>query len=86
MKKLTLTADEKVIDAARRYADEHGTSISALFSRFVLALTAEQSSGSPTLSRKSLTRKMSGIISVPKDAGDEDLLGDALADKYGIGS
>lgn len=80
MKKLTLNADEHVIEAARRYADEHGTSISALFSRFVLALTDEPSAQSPP--RKSLTRKVSGLISLPDDMTDEQLLEDALADKY----
>ena len=38
MKKLTLSAEPEVIEAARRLAELHGTSVSAMFSRFVRVL------------------------------------------------
>lgn len=82
MKKLTLNADSDIIDAAKRYAREHGTSVSALFSRFVLAVTAEAPRESHKLSSTPLTRKASGLISLPEGISDEDLLQDALAQKY----
>ena len=85
MKKLTLNADGHIIDAAKRYAREHGTSVSALFSRFVLALTAEAPQEGHKLPSRSLTRKASGLISLPEDISDENLLQDALAEKYGDG-
>ncbi len=85
MKKLTLSADEHVIDAAKRYARKHGTSVSALFSRFVLSVTAEEPQERHEPPRKSLTRKATGLISLPEGISTDKLLEDALAEKYEIG-
>ena len=79
MKKLTLSAEDHVIDAAKQYAAEQGTSVSALFSRFVLALTAARPAAKRSLPRKSLTRKATGLISLPKGPSDDELLEDAIA-------
>ncbi len=40
--KLTLSADKKVIEKARRLAKKNKTSISAMFSRFVLAMDSPE--------------------------------------------
>lgn len=85
MKKLTLSADEQIIDAAKRYAKKHGTSVSALFSRFVLSVTAEAPHERHKLPRKSLTRKATGLISLPEGVSADSLLEEALAEKYEIG-
>ena len=73
MKKLTLRVEEDVIDAAKRYAKEHGTSVSSLFSRFVLSLTADHPAQRHSLPRNSLCRKATGLISLPEGVSDEQL-------------
>jgi hypothetical protein len=85
VKKLTLSADERVIDAAKRYAKQHGTSVSALFSRFVLSVTAEEPQEQHKLPTKSLTRKATGLVSLPEGISTDSLLEDALLGKYEIG-
>ena len=85
MKKLTLSADEHVIDAAKRYARKHGTSVSALFSRFVLSVTAEEPQERHKLTSKSLTRKATGLVSLPEGISTDRVLEDALLEKYEIG-
>ena len=42
MKELTLSADEYVIEQAEKIAREHGTSISAMFERYIRALTRQR--------------------------------------------
>jgi|APSaa5957512622_1039677.scaffolds.fasta_scaffold210824_1 hypothetical protein len=86
MKKLTLNAEDRVIDAAKRYAQENGTSVSSLFSRFILAITSERSTETPTPRSKSLTRKATGIVSLPCDLTDKELLEEALVDRHEIES
>jgi hypothetical protein len=71
MKKITLNADEQVIEAAQRYADEHGMSLSELFSRFVLSLTLKSSGASGLPPEGSVTRELTGLISLPNDVSDE---------------
>ncbi len=78
MKKLTLSADEDVIAAAHRIAEERGTSISALFSRFIKSLANDPSS----LKVGRMTRRASGLIELPDDTSDSEVLTDALLQKH----
>jgi len=80
--KLTLTADASVITTAKRLAAERNTSVSALFSRLVVSMQAEQSAGSDDLGK--LTRRASGLVTLPEGRSDRDLLADAIADKHGL--
>lgn len=52
-RKLTLTVDPDVIDAAKQYAADHGTSVSQLVEAFLAAVAAEPASthDGPVLSR-----------------------------------
>jgi len=79
--KLTLSADKELIQQAKKLAAENGTSVSAMFSRMLRAMTRARGSQEPT---GPLTRKATGLIRLPSAAGDERLLEDALAGKYGI--
>ena len=81
MSKLTLSADRELIEEARKLAAAEGTSVSALFSRLLCALTLVRSSREVV---GPLTRKATGIIRLPGTAGDERLLEDTLALKYAI--
>jgi hypothetical protein len=79
--KLTLSADRDLIKQAKKLAAAEGTSISALFSRLLRAMTYGGTSREVV---GPLTRKATGIIRLPGTAGDEWLLEDALAHKYTI--
>lgn len=85
MKSLTLRVDERVIDAAKQYARTHGTSVSALFTRFVREITAEEPQEEHKLLGNSLTQKATGLVSLPEGVSDKKLLEDALAEKYEVG-
>jgi hypothetical protein len=81
MKKLTLSADPEVIHEAKRLAQETGTSVSSLFERFV-RLLARKRPARRRLGR--ITRKASGLITLPRGKSERDVLADGLAEKYGL--
>ena len=80
--KLTLTADASVITTAKRLAAEKHMSVSAMFSRLVVSMQAEQSASGDDLGV--LTRRASGLVTLPEERSDLELLADALADKHGL--
>ena len=81
MKKLTLNAEESIIEEAKRIAREQGTSVSALFSRWIGTLARrKQASSIPT---NSIAARARGIARLPEGQSEKDVLADALADKYG---
>jgi hypothetical protein len=51
LRKLTLTIDADVIEKARGYSADHGTSISRLVSQFLARLPARRSRHSPAVER-----------------------------------
>jgi hypothetical protein len=81
MKKLTLSADPEVIEQAKRLAEETGTSVSSLFERLV-RLLARKRLAKQQLGR--ITRKASGLVTLPRGRTERDVLADALAEKYGV--
>ncbi len=81
--KLTLSADKEVIEAAKRLARENRTSVSAMFSRLLLAMTGGRSSAGAL---GPITRKATGLVKIPANKGDQRLLEEALAEKHGFRS
>lgn len=81
VKKLTLSADEEIIRKARTLAKRNGTSISAMFSRFVSAMSATDKKR-PEISP--LTKKASGLIEWPDDVDERQILEEAILKKYGL--
>lgn len=81
MAKLTLSADPETIEQAKRLAKESGTSVSALFARMVRALSAQRPRKAK-LGR--LTRRASGLIQFPPGKDEDDILAEALTEKYGF--
>lgn len=79
--KLTLSADKELIEQAKKLAAEYGTSVSAMFCRFVTAMTRARRTKELI---GPLTRKATGILRLPPAQGDERLLEDALAAKYTV--
>ncbi len=87
MDKLTLSMKKSVIRQARRVAQEHGTSISGFFSRVIGAMGGN---GKPSKNGKHvedelppLTRKMLGMVQLPSDKSDRELIEDALEERSG---
>ena len=78
--KLTLTADPEIILTAKRLAAARNTSVSALFSRVIESLQTEQEALSDV---GPLTRKATGLVSLPAARTDRDLLAEALIEKHG---
>jgi len=81
MKKLTLSAEEGVIDQARRIADREHTSISAIFSNFIRNF-ARQKKSPLEIPTDSIAARAAGVISMPRAKSSGDVLADALIEKY----
>ena len=67
--KLTLRLKKKVIDQAKKYANDHETSLSKLIENYLSAITNESKS---IENISPLVKSLSGVIQL---AGNEDLKG-----------
>ena len=65
--KLTLRLKKKVIDQAKKYANDHETSLSKLIENYLSAITKETKS---VQNISPLVKTLSGVIHLP---GNEDL-------------
>ncbi len=81
MKKLTLSADEEVIELAKKIATMHKTSISALFEHLVRFLSKREGALPPL---GPIARSASGIIKLPPRRREKEILEDALMEKEGL--
>ncbi len=81
MTKLTLSVEEAVVEQAKQIAAANQTSVSAMFSQFVRS-AAMAGAGPPKIGP--LTRKLSGLITLPPDKSYKELLADALIEKYRV--
>lgn len=73
-KKLTLSVEERAIEKARRYSEQHNTSISSLVSRFLDRLPSEDGEVSP------IVQRLMGILPSSTDEAEYDR---HLEEKYG---
>ncbi|HID28752.1 MAG TPA: hypothetical protein EYP19_01970 [Desulfobacterales bacterium] len=80
--KLTLSMDKTTIEKAKRVAGERHTSVSAMFARFVSGLDrlGHPDSGEPL---GPTTRAATGLVELPAEAPDRQLVEDALWERYG---
>ncbi len=77
--KLTLSADSELIRQAKQLARKRGTSLSAMFDRFIRSVVLqEERSEAPG----PLTAQALGLIHLPEDRTDSELLEEALAEKH----
>jgi hypothetical protein len=83
MTKLTLSMDEDIVAAAKRLAKRHRTSVSAMFSGMVKAMAAQER-GETEIPVDSVTARLTGILKVPADKTDREILEDALRERYGV--
>lgn len=84
MTKLTLSTEKSVIDKAKRLAAQRQTSVSAMFVQYVTAL--DRSSGEEDIPIGPITRKATGLINLPPQRSARQVLEEALAEKYRIGT
>ncbi len=81
--KLTLSADRELIRQAKELAEEQGTSLSSMFSRFLQAILRERKSkGREPLGP--ITRKATGLGKLPAGKDYREALTEALMEKYGL--
>jgi hypothetical protein len=80
MTKLTLSIEEGVVEKAKRIAEANKTSVSAMFSQFVRSMDGRRAR-SPRIGP--LTRKLSGIVKLPRNKNYKQLLAEALVERYG---
>jgi len=86
MPKLTLSADQDVIERAKQLAEERGTSVSAMFSQFIEGMSAAAPSRRDHAARRPIgpiTRKARGLVKLPSDKTDRQLIESALRHRYG---
>ncbi len=81
MQKLTLSADESIIKKAKQLAEEEGTSVSAMFDRFVRLLLARRAND-PAVG--SIALKATGVITFPDGKQEREILEEALDEKHGL--
>ncbi|RKY22952.1 MAG: hypothetical protein DRP83_10045 [Planctomycetota bacterium] len=80
MTKLTLSADENIVREAKRIAHEQNMSVSALFARFVQSMVLLEWTTNPP---GPIAKKASGLVSLPSDRTDKDILAETLAQRHG---
>lgn len=83
MKKLTLSADDEVIAQAKGIAAREGTSVSALFARFIRSIARRGKSAPSNVPPGSIAARAGGFIALPRGKTPRDVLTEALMDKYG---
>jgi hypothetical protein len=79
MTKLTLSADPATVELAKKLAAEQGTSVSAMFERFVSLVAAQRTAA---MKVGPLTRGASGIVRLPKGTNAHRVLEDALLERH----
>lgn len=81
MTKLTLSMDEEVVAQAKRLAKENGRSVSAMVTQYVRAMAERNTK---PIRGGHIARQALGLIHLPRDRSDRDILVDALMEKYGL--
>ena len=86
MTKLTLTADPDTVRELKQIARQQGTSISAIFSRLAKGLIAMNRGDAPQMPAKigPKTRVCLGAAKLPKGMTAEQVIEEAMFEKYGI--
>ncbi len=79
MTKLTLSADDEVVAQAKWLAEESGTSVSSMFARFVKAAVSVRSRCEEP---GPLTRRATGLVTLPAGRSDRELVEEAFAERY----
>ena len=81
--KLTLRPTKEVIELAREMAKEDNTSITQMFSSFILS-RSRQKKKQTEIPAGPLTQSLTGIVKVPADWDYKKEMEDILSEKYGL--
>ena len=81
--KLTLRPTKEVIELAREMAKEDNTSITQMFSSFILS-RSRQKKKRTEIPAGPLTQSLTGIVKVPADWDYKKEMEDILSEKYGL--
>ena len=79
--KLTLTAEKRVIEIAKKAAAKQNTSLSAMFSRMVSAMA---DAGADASRLPPITQAASGLVCMDGEKTSRELLESGLLSKYGL--
>ena len=81
--KLTLSADQELVDQAKKLAEEEGTSLSSMFARYLAAVLKRRRKKDKEPPGP-VTYKATGLVKLPANKSDRELLEKALAEKQGL--
>jgi Family of unknown function (DUF6364) len=82
--KLTLSLDDAVISAAKKYAQKEEKSLSGIVENYLMTLTSKNSKAKQKEALSAKVLKLKGSLKLPKDFDYKKELGNALAEKYKI--
>lgn len=77
--KLTLKLKKKVIDQAKKYANDHKTSLSKLIENYLAAITEEISVKEDI---SPLVKSISGVIELPDNFNHKENYHNQISEKY----
>ena len=83
--KLTLRPTKEVIELAREMAKEDNTSITQMFSSFILSRN-KQKNKRKEIPAGPLTESLTGIVKLPEDWDYKKEMEDIFSEKYGLKS
>ncbi len=81
--KITLSTDDETVIEAKRLAVRHRGSVSAMFTRFVHGLKSLEREDTD-IEIGSVTQRASGMIKLPANMDDNELVATALGEKYRV--
>ena len=82
-KKLTLSLNASVIDRAKSYANEQGTSLSKMIENYLSALTSfSENNDTEEVKITPLVKSLIGVASLPEDYDFRSEYADYLTEKY----
>ena len=82
MGKLTLSMGDGDIQDAKELAAAGGTSLSAMFTRYIRALVKSRKAPKDL---PPVTKRLSGIVSLPSNKTDRELIEEAIEERHGRG-
>ncbi|GHV62773.1 hypothetical protein AGMMS49587_10620 [Spirochaetia bacterium] len=80
--KLTLNIEQNVIENAKIYAKNQKRSVSKLVEEYLSTISSKNNKNIEYNSLGPITKELVGVIKIKKDVNYEDLLTEALMEKY----